>query len=206
MVYEKMLKPVYSMIAAGIVLAISSLVFVIINPASKSIDILNLILLILQAGVGIAIMIVSLKVTHKFFHIFIGLVFLFWSIISILINVVLPYTEKELWPLYGVAAAIAMFISGYKKYGSIKFGYLIPSIFFFGMGIWYLFFSMNIITMSFRLVVMTLGPVFLISVAAILVIYFLVQQKHKELVVSDEEIGVFSDEEASFKFDSEDDE
>ena len=65
---------------------------------------------------------------------------------------------------------------------------------------------MNIITMSFRLVVMTLGPVFLISVAAILVIYFLVQQKHKELVVSDEEIGVFSDEEASFKFDSEDDE
>lgn len=206
MVYEKMLKPVYSMIAAGIILAISSLVFAIINPASKSIDILNLIFLILQAGVGIAIMIVSLKVTHKFFHIFIGLVFLFWSIISILINVVLPYTEKELWPLYGVAAAIAMFISGYRKYGSIKFGYLIPSVFFFGMGIWYLFFSMNIITLSFRLVVMTLGPVFLISVAAILVIYFLVQQKHKELVVSDDEIGVFSDEEASFKFDSDDDE
>ena len=132
MVYEKMVKPVYSMIAAGILLAVSCLVFAVINPASKSIDILNLVFLILQAGFGIAIMIVSLKVTHKFFHIFIGLVFLFWSIITILINVLLPYTEKELWPLYGVAAAIAMFISGYKKYGSIKFGYLVPSIFFFG--------------------------------------------------------------------------
>ena len=206
MVSDKMLKPVHFMIAAGIVLAVSCLAFAVINPASKSIDILNIIFLILQASFGIAIIVASKKISHKFFHMFMGYIFLFWSIISILTDIILPFTKKEMWPMYGVAAGVAMIIAGYRKYRSIKFGYLIPAVTLCGMGIWYLFFSMNIITLSFRIVVFTLGPVFLISVAALLVIFFLVQQKHKELVFSDDEIGVFSDEEASFKFDSDDDE
>ena len=35
--------------------------------------------------------------------------------------------------------------------------------------------------------------------------YFFVQQKHSDLVFKDDEIGVFSDEEASFKSDMDED-
>jgi len=205
MISKKMPKSLSYMIAAGIILAITCITFALINSTSKSIDILNFIFLIIQAVFGIVIIIAGHKITHKFFHMFMGQIFLFWSIISFIIDICLPYTTKELWPLYGILAALALFISGYLKYHSIKFGYLIPSATLFGMGIWYLFFSMNIITLPFRIVVMTLGPVFMVTVAAVLIIYYLIQKKHKELVFSDDEIGVFSDEEASFSFDSEED-
>ncbi len=128
-----------------------------------------------------------------------------WSGLSFLVDVVLPFTVKEAWPIYGVTAGLALFISGYIKYKSVKFGYGIPSVVLFGMGIWYSLFSMHIIKMSFGTVVATLGPFFMGSVALFLVLFFLLQQKHKELVLEDEEIGTFSDEEPFFKSDSEED-
>ena len=64
---------------------------------------------------------------------------------------------------------------------------------------------MHIIKMSFRTVVATLGPFFMGSVALFLILFFLLQQRHEELVVKDEEIGVFSDEETLFNANSEDD-
>lgn len=199
---RKWFRSVYIMIAAGIILAVCCLFFAIFNPSSKKIDILNLVFLSLQALFGLIIIIASERITHKFFHLFMGQIFLSWSIISILLAVAIPFTTKEFWPVYGILAGIALCVSGHLKYGSIKFGYLIPSVTLIGMGMWYLLFSMGIIRLSFRYVVMTLGPLFLISIALLLIIYYFVQQKHKELVFSDEEIGVFSDEEASFKFDS----
>lgn len=202
----KWFKSIYFMIAAGIVLTVCCLFFAVTNPSSKSIDILNLVFLSVEAIFGIIIVIISRRITHKFSHLFMGQIFISWGITSILIAVAIPYTTKELWPVYGILAGIAMLISGYLKYNCVKFGYLIPSVTLVGMGCWYLLFSMHIISLSFRYVVMTLGPAFLISIAAILMIYFFVQQKHKGLVFSDDEIGVFSDEETSFKFDSDNDE
>ena len=41
-------------------------------------------------------------------------------------------------------------------------------------------------------------------IAVFLIVFFFLQQKHKELVFSDEETGVFADEEASFNSELED--
>ncbi len=202
---SKLTKSLYFMIAMGILILAACFVFAVLNPISRKIDILNLVLLIVQAIIGIGIIVLGKILTHKFFHMFIGLAFFLCSIASIIMVLVLPFTIKEFWPVYGVVAGLSLFISGFFKYKAIKFGYLIPAVTLFCMGIWYLLFSMQIMPLSFSMVVYTLGPAFLIMVAFLLVAYFFVQQKHSDLVFKDDEIGVFSDEEASFKSDMDED-
>lgn len=202
---SKLTKSLYFMIALGILILAACFVFAVINPISRKIDILNLVILIFQGFLGIVIIIIGKKITHKFFHMFIGLAFFLCSLVLIMMVLVLPFTIKELWPVYGVIAGISLFISGFLKYKSVKFGYLIPAVTLVGMGIWYLMFSLQLMPLSFSMVVYTLGPAFLIMIAVLLVAYFFVQQKHSDLVFKDDEIGVFSDEEASFKSDMDED-
>jgi len=76
----------------------------------------------------------------------------------------------------------------------MKFGYAIPAVTLFCMGIWYSLFSFDIIKVSFVSIAGTVGPIFMILVALLLVGFFLLQQKHKELIVTDDDTGVFSDE------------
>lgn len=201
---KKVIKLLYCFIVAGIILGIAGVVIAAINSAPKSIDVLNHVFMFILLIMGISVVIISRKITHKFFHFFMGLLFSFWSLLSIVIEANTLFTSKELWPIYGILAAIALFVSGLLKYGSMKFGYVIPSATLFGMGMWYFLFSMKIIKMSFKSVVATLGPAFMLSIAVFLILFFLVQQRHKELVFSDEETGTFSDEEVSFKSDLED--
>ena len=202
---SKLTKSLYFMIALGILILAACFVFAVINPISRKIDILNLVILIFQGLLGIVIIIIGKKITHKFFHMFIGLAFFLCSLVLIMMVLVLPFTIKELWPVYGVIAGISLFISGFLKYKSVKFGYLIPAVTLVCMGIWYLMFSLQLMPLSFSMVVYTLGPAFLIMIAVLLVAYFFVQQKHSDLVFKDDEIGVFSDEEASFKSDMDED-
>ena len=202
---SKLTKSLYFMIALGILILAACFVYAVINPISRKIDILNLVILIFQGLLGIVIIIIGKKITHKFFHMFIGLAFFLCSLVLIMMVLVLPFTIKELWPVYGVIAGISLFISGFLKYKSVKFGYLIPAVTLVGMGIWYLMFSLQLMPLSFSMVVYTLGPAFLIMIAVLLVAYFFVQQKHSDLVFKDDEIGVFSDEEASFKSDMDED-
>ena len=202
---SKLTKSLYFMIALGILILAACFVFAVINPISRKIDILNLVILIFQGLLGIVIIIIGKKITHKFFHMFIGIAFFLCSLVLIMMVLVLPFTIKELWPVYGVIAGISLFISGFLKYKSVKFGYLIPAVTLVGMGIWYLMFSLQLMPLSFSMVVYTLGPAFLIMIAVLLVAYFFVQQKHSDLVFKDDEIGVFSDEEASFKSDMDED-
>lgn len=202
---SKLTKSLYFMIALGILILAACFVFAVINPIPRKIDILNLVILIFQGLLGIVIIIIGKKITHKFFHMFIGLAFFLCSLVLIMMVLVLPFTIKELWPVYGVIAGISLFISGFLKYKSVKFGYLIPAVTLVGMGIWYLMFSLQLMPLSFSMVVYTLGPAFLIMIAVLLVAYFFVQQKHSDLVFKDDEIGVFSDEEASFKSDMDED-
>ena len=83
--------------------------------------------------------------------------------------------------------------------------FLIPSVTLFGMGCWYSLFSFGLVKLSFKTVAITLGPLFMLLIAVFLIVFFFVQQKHKELVFSDEETGIFADEEASFNPETEDD-
>ncbi len=198
-------KPVRVLNIFGILFVITCAIITILNPISKSVNILNITFLILQAGIGLSVVIISRKITKKFFHLFVGLLYLFWSILALFMELVFPFTIKEFWPLFGVIAGLLWFIAGCLKYSRLKFGFVIPSVTLFGMGLWYSLFSFGIVKLSFKSVACSLGPVFMISIAVFLVLFFLAQQRHKELVFSDEETGVFSDKESSIRSELEED-
>ena len=194
----KNIKSIYVLIVFGILLAIGCTTIVIISPVSKSVNILNLIFIIVQAGIGLATALIAKKFTKKFFDYFMGLLYLSWSLIYLITYTFFGLEFKVMWPLLGVSAGLLWFIAGKWKYKVLKFGYLIPSVTLFGMGLWYSLFSFGLIKLSFKTDASTLGPLFMLLIAVFLILFFFLQQKHKELVFSDEETGVFADEEASF--------
>ena len=97
-------------------------------------------------------------------------------------------------PCFVLVAGLLLIAAGSYKYHKLKFGFVIPSFTLVGMGLWYLLFSFRIVRLPFKTVAATMGPVFMLLVAAFLVIFFLVQQKHKELVIKDDNTGTFDDE------------
>lgn len=196
---EKNIKSIYVLIVFGILLAIGCTVIAIIHPVSRPVNILNLIFIIVQAAIGLATAIIAMNVTRKFFDLFMGLLYLSWSLIFLVAYTLFSLSFKVMWPLLGISAGLLWFIAGWWKYKTLKFGYLIPSVTLFGMGCWYSLFSFGLIKLSFETIASTLGPLFMLLIAIFLILFFFLQQKHKELVFSDEETGVFADEEASFK-------
>ena len=201
---QKNIKSIYFLIVFGILFTLGCAGIALVHPVSRPVNILNIIFIVAQAGIGIATLIIALKVTKKFFHFFMGLLYLCWSLIYLVTYTFFSFALHEMWPLLGVSAGILWFIAGKWKYNVLKFGYLIPSFTLFGMGCWYSLFSFGIIKLSFRTVASTLGPLFMLLIAVFLIIFFLLQQKHKELVFSDEETGIFADEEVSTVMEDED--
>ena len=202
---KRNIKSIYILIVFGILLMIGCTIITIINPESKSVNILNLIFIIVQAVIGLTTTIIAKKVTRLFFHFFMGLLYFSWSLIYLVAYTFFSFQLHQLWPLLGISAGILWFIAGWWKYKTLKFGYLIPSVTLFGMGCWYSLFSFGLIKLSFKTVAITLGPLFMLLIAVFLIVFYCVQQKHSELVFSDEETGIFADEGITVKSEYEDD-
>lgn len=205
-VIEKKIKSIYFLIIAGVLLVIACTLMALHKEPSRSANILNLIFIIVQAIIGLITVVIARKVTGKFFHFFAGMLYFFWSMIYLASYAFFSWSLNQMWPLLGIVAGILWFIAGRWKYKVLKFGYLIPSVTMLGMGLWYSLFSFGLIRLSFKSVALTLGPLFMLMVAVLLIVFFFVQQKHSELVFSDEETGIFSDEESSIKSELEVDE
>lgn len=191
---EKNSKVLNVLISCGIAIFAVGCVFYSLSMKKNSIDILFIVLVCFQLIIGTIICTLAAIKTQKASQMFIGSMLVFWGTLTMLIRHVLPFTIGQWWPVYGIVAGALLFGSGMFKYHKLKFGYGIPAVTLFFMGIWYSLFSFNVITVSFRSIAGTIGPLFMLLIAIFLVVYFLLQQKHKELIVTDEDTGIFSDE------------
>lgn len=167
----------------------------IINSTTNFIEALFLISIILQVSLGMSVFFLSIFITRKAYHLYMGSLFVFWGMLTVICLYSSNFGFRQGWPIFGIVSGILLIFAGYYKYRALKFGYLIPGITLVLMGIWFLLFSFNIIKKSFLSVAGTLGPAFMLLLALILVAYFLAQQKHKHLTFPDDETGTFSDEE-----------
>lgn len=182
------------LIALGVLFLILVMLISLRLEAVSGNNILYLLFLVFLISVGALILNNTIILTHKGFHFFMGLLFVGWGILFLLINTIIPYTLFQCWPLFACLSGGFLVAAGVYKYKKIKFGFLMPSIVLIGIGSWYLLFSFKIIKVPFIKVSYIFGPVFFVIVACCLVGFFKLQQNHKELVVNDDE-GVFSDEE-----------
>lgn len=185
-------------IPCAITLFIFSAIFTMFVAPPVVIEILAPIFKVLQLILGILICTLAVKITKRATHLFIGLVIFCWGILQFFSIYCSVVSLKELWPVYTMITGIILYISGYYKYRKIKFGYVIPAVTIFFMGVWFSLFTFKIIKQSFLELVTVLGPVFMVLVAVALFLFFLIQKRHKELVITDDETGTFSDEEDPF--------
>lgn len=174
---------------------INSVFFYIDNP-NEVIRSLLFVGLILQLSVGIII--ILLNTEKKAYQFFVALIFVGWSIMNGLIAFVLPYGVNVWWPCYLILVSIFMLISGLRKYKKLKFGYFMPVLTLFTMGIVFSLFSFDIVKVPFKTVAIILGPVFAFLIGLALILFFLLQQHHKEFILNDEDSGDFGDEELTF--------
>lgn len=184
------------LLSAGIVFfGLNSIFFYMDSPN----NVINLILflgLIIQFILGVIIL--FSKCDKKAYQFFIALIFIGWGILNCLVKFVLDSDVNRVWPIYLILISVFLFTSGIRKYKKLKFGYVIPSFTLLCMGIWFSLFSFYIVKIPFKTVVIILGPAFIVLVGLSLVLFFLLQQRHREFVVNDDDSGDFDDEELSF--------
>lgn len=204
MTYNKSSKILNLLVCCEIIFFVICAILSMIQNRSKPVDVANIALIISEFLIGVLILAVSMRITHKYFQMFIGMIFLAYSILTTFVIYIIDSDLGKWWPVYGIFSGLFLFVAGLFKYHRVKFGYLFPSIVILGMGLWYSLFSFSIIKFSFRIIAATLGPLFLLLIAVGLILFFLLQQKHKELVITDEETGVFSDEGVSLNTESDD--
>ena len=102
-------------------------------------------------------------------------------------NEVIPFSLKETWPIIGVISSLCLLVSGLYRYRKMKILYIVPSFILLLMSLWYSLFSFKVIKQPFSFVVLSLGPAFVIITVAMLIIFYFLQKKHRELIIEDEE-------------------
>ena len=186
------------MISLGIILFTVNSVFFYLGSPNVTIRVMLLVGLILQLLIGLLIICVKTSFAKKGYQYFIALLMLSWGVLNILFSYIIHVDVNVWWPLYLVVSSLILLFTGHLKYKSFKFGYVIPGFTLFVMGIWFSLFSFDIVKIPFRVIVLVLGPIFILLVGVFFVLFFLAQQRHKNLVFSDENLGDFDDEELTF--------
>ncbi len=165
------------------------------NPYVKPDSYTFFICVYIQVVAGAFAITWSLLKTKKAIHLFVGLIFFTWSLLLLLLHLCFESSITVWWPVFGIFAGLALFLSGLYKYKKIKFGYLFPSCCLVFIDLWYFLFTFQFIKVPFSKVLRYSCPAFFVIVATILIFFFILQQKHKNLVIKDDETGTFSDEE-----------
>ena len=80
------------------------------------------------------------------------------------------------WPVSIILAGISILLTGLTKDRRIRVSYLFPSVFLVGMGLYFLLFSLNLISMGFRKWISIFWPLFPIFLGICLIVLFLIQQ------------------------------
>ena len=172
-------------------LGVAILVFLVISAVLVNQFENNLLLntfSLLTAAFGLVVAVIGFTYTQKVHHLFLGLELLFWGLgFWLKLCNYIPFSFYQVWPLIGVTAGLFLFIAGIIRYRKLYFRYVIPSLTLFLLGIWFMLFSLKIIKVSFRDVAIIGGPLFFIMSGIFIIGFFLLQKKHKNLVVTEDE-------------------
>lgn len=164
-------------------------VFIVVTKMQGKVSVfITSILPAVQIFLGLFAVYVALKVTKKGYQVFSSLLFLLLGLYQfLLMNEVIPFSLKETWPIIGVISSLCLLVSGVYRYRKMKILYIVPSFILLLMSLWYSLFSFKVIKQPFSFVVLSLGPAFVIITVAMLIIFYFLQKKHRELIIEDEE-------------------
>ncbi|MDR0877297.1 MAG: hypothetical protein LBN21_04535 [Treponema sp.] len=122
--------------------------FLLASLTEKSSAPVLLSFLFVLAGVGGAVL--AIKLNKRSLYLFFAALFLqigLFLLLKALDIIQLPLSR--VWPVISVFAGIALFPSGWHRYGAIRSRYLVPSIAFVVLGSVMLIFSFKLVSFSF---------------------------------------------------------
>jgi hypothetical protein len=96
------------------------------------------------------------------FFLMVGL-FLFLSALHII-----PIAFSQDWPLLSVFAGLALFPSGWHRYGAFRSRYVVPSVLFVILGSVLLFFSFDVVSFSFAQFILKWWPLLIVLAGMLL--------------------------------------
>lgn len=132
---------------------------------------------------GAFLLYISITLIKKAIWVFLGIAFFLFGVQLLLLDAkILPFTFIETWPLTIIICGLAMIPSGLYNLKRIRTIYLFPAILMILMGTFFLLFSMHIFKTSFRQFIYMWWPIILIFGGIWLIILFVVQQKHHEIL------------------------
>jgi len=132
---------------------------------------------------GAFLLYISITLIKKAIWVFLGIAFFLFGVQLLLLDAkILPFTFIETWPLTIIICGLAMIPSGLYNLKRIRTIYLFPAILMILMGTFFLLFSMHIFKSSFRHFIFMWWPIILIFGGIWLIILFVVQQKHHEIL------------------------
>lgn len=107
------------------------------------------------------------RVIYLFFAAFLLQVgfFLFLSALGIF-----PVPFSKSWPLLSVFCGIALFPAGWRRFGTFRIAYVVPSIAFILLGSGLLIFSLDLVAFSFRQFMLNWWPLLIVLAGLVLVL------------------------------------
>lgn len=189
------------LLSITLIFFVIALVILLNEPSVQPTSVLYMVCLYAQLIVGAFAIYWSLSKTKKAYHLFCGMLFFSISVLTLLIRWCLPYNLNVWWPVFGILSGVELIITGAYKYRKLKFGYLFPACCLIVVDLWYMLFTFQIIKVPFTKVTKVTVPSFFGVVAMFFILMFILQQRHKNLVIKDDEQGIFSDEEIQLEED-----
>jgi hypothetical protein len=120
---------------------------------------------------GVGLTILAIKLNKRSVFVFFGVFFLLVCIFLVLSMLkIFPLPFSRAWPLLSVFSGVAILSAGFMRYRSIRWRYFVPSISFIALGFLLLFFSLNIITLSFAEFVKQWWPLFVLLWGLVLIL------------------------------------
>ena len=149
----------------------------------------------LQVLLGLFGLIFTIVHTKKAYQIFIELTLISWGLVTFfVIKQIFPYTMIQCWPLVGVLSGLWLFVSGMYHYHRIRFGYFVPALTLFFLGLLFMLFSFKIVSISFQTAALIGGPLFMLFLAVFIVCLYFAQKRNKKLILEDDGQDSFDDE------------
>lgn len=143
---------------------------------------------------GFLCLYISFAFVRKPYLIFFGILFSLSACFSTLfVQEVIPFGIRQWWPVYGCLGGISLILSSMVTHRRLKARFLIPSVTLIILGLFFLLFSLDIIKVPLSKFFAVTGPVLMIIAGITIIILFLIQTNHKDLIVRDEENEVFED-------------
>lgn len=153
--------------------------------------------LAIQTCIGFYIQFMAVHKTKMVYHIFSGALIFICGLISLLLQFFNDIHFSQVWPLYAFFCGLILLECSYFRHKKVRAEYGIPSLILMLMSIYYSLFSLKIIKVSLSFVSFFVAPILIIGITILLMIFYFLQKKHKELVLDDENSDEFSYEEFS---------